>query len=76
MRITVFSFRRSKNVHVLCNFRILSSVEPKKVNFVKKLKIVFAFSYVKQEVLLLAFFVFFYIESCIIKDIKYKNNSF
>ena len=55
MRITVFIFTRSKNVHILCNACILSSVEPKKENFVKNLKIVFTFSYVKQEVLLLAF---------------------
>ena len=66
MRITVFSFARCKNVHILCNNCILSSVENKKVNFVKNLKIAFAFSYVQQKVLLFAVFVFFSIESCII----------
>ena len=76
IRISVFSFTRSKNVYILCNVCIVSSVEPKKVNFVKNLKIVFAFSYVKQKVLLFAFFVFCYIESCMIEVVKYENNSY
>ena len=76
IKITVFSFTRSKNVHILCNVCILSSVEPKKVNFAKNLKIVFAFSYVKQEVLLFAFILLCYIKSCIIKHIKYASNCF
>ena len=67
---------RSENIHILCNVCILSSVEPKKVNFVKNLKIAFGISYVKQKVFLFAVFVFIYIESCIIKNIKYANNCF
>ena len=75
MKITVLSFTRSEKIHILCNVCILSSVEPKKVNFVKNLKIAFAFSYVKQKVFLFAVFVFFYIESCIIEVMlnKLKN---
>ena len=65
MRITDFNFARSKNVHILSNVCILSSVEPKKVKFVKNLKIAFAFSYVQQKGLLFAVLVFFYIEMCI-----------
>ena len=75
-RITVFSFTRSENAHIFCYVCILSSVEPKKVNYVKNLKIVSAFSYVKQKVLLFAFNLLCYIESCIIKNIKYANNCF
>ena len=75
-RITVFSITRSENIHILCNFCILSSVEPKKVKYFKNLKIVYAFSYVKQKVLLFAFIILCYIESCIIKYIKYAKNCF
>ena len=75
-RITVFRFTRSENIHILCNFCIFSSVEPTKVNYVKNLKIVSAFSYAKQKVLLFAFNLLCYIESWIIKNIKYTNNCF